>query len=1354
MMQRLERVFVQGKMNQDVDERLLPNGQYRKATNIRVGNSEGSDVGAIENVLGNLQLINLNLVNGRSIGGTKDDVNEKIYWVVVSDTLEGIVEYDLKTNSSRYVLEDSPNNILRFNNGKRINNMDIVFADENIGNLLFWVQEGLPPRMINIERAKGYSRSGFIEDDISVIKKPPRFAPRVTLTFTDTSEENYFEDRFFKFAYRYKYLDEMYSAISFFSETPFLPSRSRINYDTLENEGMLNAFNAVEITINTGSERVVGVEILYKEDESNTVYIIESFDKALEGWGNNTEQSFVFANNKTYAALPSQELGRLFDNIPVEAMGQELLGNRIGYYNYYEGYELNDSGGQKIKMDYSLNIVSKDLSGNLIPVSTSAHTYGVGGSPTIQNAKIRYNLVGVQLKEKRVLAFEVKNEEDTNAASRFDDFFQFILNKNYANIPALVNSVEFTNFITTIWTNRFRLNYIDEDPPANSTVKSISDFVITEVDTTGFSVIAPYVIYEVDNTPLDPNDSDFSDVYSFWNFIQSSSRAFYGLSTVSPTVKTNRDYEIAVVYYDDANRSTTALTSKTNTVYVPHRLAEKQNQIEVTLNHKPPSWATKYKFVIKQNSFDYDVVYVNKFYEEGLFRWLKIEGANVNKVKEGDRLIIKSDLDGFVDELSKFRIIELVTKETDFIADNTDENDNAIIEEPGLYAKIKPVNVNINYNQNLFFQYDQGRKVSSGRPTVYMGFSQRTLVGYFDSATSKYVDYQIGAGSRILLRFRNYESDGYNELYERNFIAQNTYDNFQEWFDTEVGDLDGALFSFEFLRDIDFQVIFGTPIPIDSPNNALIMRVTGNETGTSTERSKLSCQIEISLAQGSVIFETEPDIIETPVFYETPDTFEIINNRHQGNVRNQTSSLPAVSELTFFNAFIQGSGVESYKIRDEFNQKKLGIDSRPSAVSTIEYTRVYRPVSITHSGVFSDSTTKNELNVFNLSLVNFIDLEKKYGSIQKLFFRDDNILVMQEDKLGQLLYQKDATFKEDGSFDLISVNNVFGAYIAYTGEYGISKNPESFAFFGNRVYCVDSKRGSPLRLSIDGVNEISVFGLNDFFKDLFRNNVYEIYQAAYNPYFDEYLLVITDGNEYMTIGFSEAQKGWTSFYSFVPELMISMNNHLYSFKNGDLYIHNSESVPRNNFYGTQYTSKVSLIFNEAAADDKIFKTLVTQSNSPWSATLKTNYTQSTITVDEYFKRESRYYAYTRRNEDVEDFTGLSANGIGNIANLISNQEIEFNEIPSYVSVGDNLYAIVGGVNALVGEVLSISDNIIGLAAPSIALLSVGLYCFATKNSRVESGSMRGYYLEVELENTDTEMAELFAVSTNTVKSYV
>ena len=52
-MPEIKHNFMKGKMNKDLDERLVPNGEYRDALNVQVSTSEGSDIGAVQNILGN-----------------------------------------------------------------------------------------------------------------------------------------------------------------------------------------------------------------------------------------------------------------------------------------------------------------------------------------------------------------------------------------------------------------------------------------------------------------------------------------------------------------------------------------------------------------------------------------------------------------------------------------------------------------------------------------------------------------------------------------------------------------------------------------------------------------------------------------------------------------------------------------------------------------------------------------------------------------------------------------------------------------------------------------------------------------------------------------------------------------------------------------------------------------------------------------------------------------------------------------------------------------------------------------------------------------------------------------------------
>ena len=88
-MANIQRNFVAGRMNKSLDERLIPNGEYIDALNVRLGSTEESEIGAVENAKGNTQVTSLQYIDGtalsnsaRCIGAFEDGANETIYWFV------------------------------------------------------------------------------------------------------------------------------------------------------------------------------------------------------------------------------------------------------------------------------------------------------------------------------------------------------------------------------------------------------------------------------------------------------------------------------------------------------------------------------------------------------------------------------------------------------------------------------------------------------------------------------------------------------------------------------------------------------------------------------------------------------------------------------------------------------------------------------------------------------------------------------------------------------------------------------------------------------------------------------------------------------------------------------------------------------------------------------------------------------------------------------------------------------------------------------------------------------------------------------------------------------------------------
>ena len=95
----INKIFVGGRMQKDADERYVPQGEYRDANNIRVLTSAASDAGAIENVQGNIIISSLGLTNAECVGSLADEQNQKIYWWLMSDEYQGILEYDKPTGA-------------------------------------------------------------------------------------------------------------------------------------------------------------------------------------------------------------------------------------------------------------------------------------------------------------------------------------------------------------------------------------------------------------------------------------------------------------------------------------------------------------------------------------------------------------------------------------------------------------------------------------------------------------------------------------------------------------------------------------------------------------------------------------------------------------------------------------------------------------------------------------------------------------------------------------------------------------------------------------------------------------------------------------------------------------------------------------------------------------------------------------------------------------------------------------------------------------------------------------------------------------------------------------------------------
>jgi len=176
--------------------------------------------------------------------------------------------------------------------------------------------------------------------------------------------------------------------------------------------------------------------------------------------------------------------------------------------------------------------------------------------------------------------------------------------------------------------------------------------------------------------------------------------------------------------------------------------------------------------------------------------------------------------------------------------------------------------------------------------------------------------------------------------------------------------------------------------------------------------------------------------------------------------------------------------IEEARIRGGYNNTSTSYGPRAYLVENSNEQSV-RINALIYSGVYNSRTDLNETNVFSAGEEITKAVDPNYGSIQKLHALDSNLAIFQENKVSNALIDKDAIYSAEGAGSVTSTNLVIGQITPYVGEYGISTNPESFAYYGYRRYFTDKYRNAVMRLSRDGLTEISQYGMSTFFREEF-----------------------------------------------------------------------------------------------------------------------------------------------------------------------------------------------------------------------------------------------------------------------------
>jgi len=1204
----------------------------------------------------------------------------------------------------------------------------------------------------------------------------------------EQAKDTLFEQKFPRFSYRYIYADGEYSPFGPFSEVAFLPGSYSMSNEQGYNTAMSNNLSKVIVeqfvTADT-PEDVEKIEILYKESNSPNVYIVDSISKndSLGRYYSATSNppnlgAYEITSDTIFKTVASNQLLRPYDNVPTQALAQEIVGNRIVYANYLQNLNISDlvdnkvltsvsyssrnlidefgSKSLKTLREYQLGVVYTDDYGRETPVLTDESSSVV--IPITESTNSNYLSAQIttpaplEAKNFKFYVKESSNEYYNLAMDRWydssggniwisfnssdrnkidEETFLYLKKAHGADLAVQVPSKYKVLAIANEAPKSIKLNRKRVRKRTNMSTGSLNT-LFPDSNNFPLNKLSSFVceLSSVDPNQDLANESNLS--VRFFNLVDDNVSELYEISGLEYDVASN---EIIVSIDESFGFDMSFFEDSTSTAQAPVQAENISMEIYKGTVEDSPEYEGKFfvkifkDFNITQfvtplinNSAGFRVVHQLPVYyydqdsvttTNGVlpskpggndFGWSKLDPAspdydpqftaqdlldNVQDVTDsarelfGDGTVINSTTGDpnaprwFIDKLSMEGVaithtalgIPGYTTEihTNFVGYSSDFYDQAYnpyinpatgqthfrrtmngvnlsqidISISGLphynFSNYGSGNNNFN-NSHIFFpypdtnEYDDHNKLVAGQFFRFANDVNKVVYKIVNVEIFNIFNY---SGSNVQNGGHQSTLANSSSLGVQIPLANNLHNSYNHrrtyrlTLDKPIGDLGGY-----------------NPTQDATQTNQVNIDFLAPPTRLSVKDSKTTAN--------PAVFETKPkEDLDLDLYYQISDTYAIEDHGTQ------------IDLLSYFNCYSFGNGVESNRIRDDFNAPTIDKGVRVSTVLESEYKEEKRKSGLIYSGIYNSTSGINRTNQFIQAEKITKDLNPEYGSIQKLHTRNSDLVALCEDKVVRIYANKDALFNADGNVNLTATDKVLGTAQPFAGEYGISKNPESFVTESYRNYFTDKQRGVVLRLSMDGLTPISDYGMSDYFSDNLKTSTMLI--GSYDVKKSDYNLSLIKANPTLseTVSFDEAVNGWSSFKSFIPETGVSLSNEYYTFQSGLLYKHHDDKNGYNNFYGVQVPSSINVLLNDISGSVKSFKNLSyegsqsqvlknvdARDNNYYNLNDKLGWYVENITTDiedgyinEFIEKENKWFNYIKGNQTM-DTSNFTLQGIG------------------------------------------------------------------------------------------------------------
>jgi hypothetical protein len=1351
-----EKRSFEGGMSSDEDETSQAPNTYRKAVNFRI--SKSGNRGVVTSVKGN-ELVSYTLPTGgnKIIGSAEYETESKLYYLVWNSNSDHLVlEYDYGTNVISTVFASA---LLGFSHDVLITGINIVKFKDN--TLIVWADPSGEVKKISIESGirtydndqsvyegdwsagayllgnvvrvafgSGFHnrdyyyiaqsdtsqqpytdtsnpipnsdwkfiKSGFVYPstiegrDIYLMPTPPLNSPFVTYEDNDELATNRLKSAMWQFKYKYKYFDGQKSAWSPISKAP-VPSSLKNPLDTTFSEIWKD--NQIKVSVSIDNNPLISsIEIASREMNDskaagdffvhNEVFL-DDVHLVWDEEGSNTIINDIFTNTEEKIGVDITESNQLFYYVPKEAKDVEITGDNRAII----------SGG-KIGNDLDVNLITVDIpeiesiyadpivladvdillpplttlpypTSTILPIPTPSQTYDFFdiGDALITDIKagdtFSFSLSGNSIVAETVSANPYPNGFPDGGVKKFAFSDKYVVQE--ADVKS--HSVSgLKDFIATEISKLIKAQYIKSFGYRNIS-NGTSQWNVSRYHLQGAASGSKVRIYE----ELLLENAITSNDYWVRTTITSATASYNDGGTITNRTHKRGSLErFGFEYTDGLGRVSTIIANDNTQIgvdWITNSSAITGNgmaNLNMNINHLAPSWAKK--------------CYISKKTDNGITNFIQLP-TSIQNTETG----INSGVSG------KYYV-------------------NGLVDSTGL-----AIDPSITGTETV---------------CIYLNaLNGDSSTAYNNAVSNSVLSYSFTKGDRV------------------RFIRNDAGD---KWFSDDVEILGyNDTWNYIIINKDHLNPSSITP-------NLKALFTTNNQddvTGGVSELRGLLFEI----------YTPKNDSDLTGFYYETGIELDVIDGEHVGTdgvTQNYGASpkVPAIVALDSGDVYYKTRRynitagvsieymVEDYNLNDAFNSKvsnvgrfnlKTQIDSEEGSDDRSGITQESDKLStMFFSESYIQGTNVNRLGtVYDL---NFKEADASFNSIQRVHSDGDKLFIFQEDRVGiahnSRYVSTDLESNQTVSSGLTAPPISDIRYYEYRG--GISLNPESFDFIGNRKYFFDLRRGNICRLSLNGIESISLKGLDKYTKDrsdkmlsgaekdiaigvidkrsgeyvlnlkwseeinvsplivdfsggtynydidvgndiytsqFFEGGAISMYDTTTGNYYPKNVIQSVTGtvvrvgflaqldidysyivNAYKSdiVSYSDTLGVWNSFYSYVPDFLDNAGMNLITWKDGQLYLHDSNSANQGEFYGEDLDSQLTIVSNQHPETIKLFKNVKlltndTYGDSDWSTTpdgvnTSTEQVSELISDDFAYKENSMTAGFLRdSNTPNEDY---------------------------------------------------------------------------------------------------------------------